>query len=662
MFSKDPVNSFSDSIYEFGPFRLDTARRTLFRDGEPVGLAPKALDMLVVLVTHRGEVLEKDKLMDLLWPDSIVEEANLPLNVSALRKALGESPGERKYIVTIPGTGYKFAAEVHAVELREKDSLVIGTAYSRDKVAIEEATHGGEAPFQGRLVTRVSARLWSRASLLTLGIIVGMAAVGWYAWRTKSQPDPVIVRSLAVMPFVTLGDTDEQLGMGLADVLITRLSGLRTIMIRPTSSVLRYAGGRRGASEIGRELGVESVLEGTVQRSDGRIRITARLLRAADGMPLWAGQFDALSSDIFSVEDAISEQLAERLASHLNTEQRLALARHDTQTPQAHALFLKGRYQVEKRTPEGSRKAIEFFTEALSLDPNSALSYTGLAEAYLSATMTGGMVPNEAFPLMKRAAMRALELDPLLADAYCMRGVTKFWHEWDYAGAERDFKRAIEINPNLALAHEYYGHLLSNLAEPDEALRESARALEIDPTSLVFNTLRGQKLMYARRYDDAIAHLRKSLEFEPNFWMTHLTLAKVYECKGMYENAISEYQEARRLSPSSSESTSYLGHTYAVMKRRNEANEAIKELKQMSLKGYVAPKGIALIYAGLGEQDSMYDWLEKAYEGRDVGLAFIKVEPRWDPYRSDPRFADLMRRVGFQVSTSDSPKTNSHGR
>ena len=646
------MNSIRDSVYEFGPFRLDTARRTLLRDGEPVGLAPKALDMLVVLVTHPGEVLGKDRLMELLWPDSIVEEANLPLNVSALRKALGESPGERRYIVTVPGTGYKFTAEVRNVGLAEEEAaVVISTRYSRSTVVVEErATHDGEGALlsQNGIVTRLLPYLRGRTTLLTLGVIAGIAAaVGWYASRAKSEPAPVMVRSLAVLPFVTLGENiDEPLGIGLADVLITRLSGLRTIMVRPTSAVLRYTSGR-GASEVGRELGVETVLEGSVQKSDGRIRITVRLLRVADGMPLWAGKFDASSSDLFSVEDSISEQVAAGLALQLSREERLALTKRDTRTPEAHAAFLKGRYQVEKRTPEASRKAIEFFTEAIRLDPDSALSYTGLAEAYLGATITGGMVPHEAFPPCKRAATRALEIDPSLADGHCMLGVVNFWYEWNYANAEQDFKRAVEINPNLALAHEYYGHLLSNLGKHEQALSESARALEIDPMSLILNALRGQKLMYAAKYDDAIKQLLRSLEFEPTFWVSRLALGKVYERKGMYEKAISEYQEARRLSPNSAESTSYLGHTFAVMRRRKEAHEAIDELKQMSLRGYVAPKGVALVYAGLGDKDSMFDWLEKAYDGRDIGLTFLKVEPRWDPFRSDPRFVNLMRRVGF---------------
>jgi DNA-binding winged helix-turn-helix (wHTH) protein/TolB-like protein/tetratricopeptide (TPR) repeat protein len=647
------LNPADKQLYEFGPFRLDAARRVLLRGDEPVPLAPKAFDMLIVLVSHRGQVLEKDRLMEILWPDSVVEEANLPQNISALRKALGESPSERKYIVTIPGKGYKFAAEVQ--ESPGENATLVMNRYSRATIVVEEKEDDGRnaalpAETLGVAAAAAPARKTASRTLAFAGtaLLIAAALFGWLASRKKEEVTPRPIRSIAVLPFKQLlASGDDPLGVGITDVLIARLSSLHGIIVRPTSAVLKYTAVDKGTAEIGRELGVESVLEGSVQRSGESMRATVRLLRVSDGVLLWSDKFDGPSTDLFTLEDRISERVAEKLTLQLRPEEKYALARHYTENSEAHLAYLKGRYQVEKRTPDAAARAIEFFQQALQKDTNYALAHVGLAESYMTLAVTGARRPNEAFPRVKEGVTRALEIDPLLADAYTILGVTKFWHDWDYPGAGQDFKRAIEINPNHARAHEMYAHLLSNLGRPAEALAESSRALELDPLSLIGNALRGQQLNFAGRYDDAIEHLQKTLDVEPNFWIAHIGLGKAYERKKMYSEAIAEFQTAWDLSNGSSEPKSLLGYTYAVSGRPREAHLALQELKQSARVRYIAPKHIALIYAGLGDKNGMFEWLEKAYEDRDISLTFIKVEPRWDPFRADARFVNLIHRVGF---------------
>ncbi len=659
------VNPADQDTYEFGPFRLDVPKRVLLREGERVALAPKALDMLIVLVRHQGQVLEKDRLMELLWPDTVVEEANLPLNVSALRKALRESPGERKYIVTVPGRGYKFAAEIRQ-SVGDTTTLIIDR-YSKATMVVEERDDDEEnvaqTPFAGsdeKSVTVLPQTVETQeplrrtplrqALLITIGgaVLVGAIAFGWSALQSRLGPDQTAIRSLAVLPFKSLSaGGDESFPLGMTDVLITRLSNLREVTVRPTSAVLKYAHGEESAIEIGRDLGVESVLEGSIHRSEGVLRVTLRLLRVSDGATLWADKIDARSTDIFVVEDMISEQVAEKLTLQLNRETREALARHETENQLAHLLFLKGRYEVERRTPDGARQAIDFFREAIEADSRYALAHVGMAESYGTLALSGAMVPNEAFPRLKEAATKALAISPLLADGYTLLGVSKFFHEWDYSGAERDLRKAIEINPNHARAHEMLGHLSSNLGKHGEGVVEFDRAIALNPMAMITHALRSQALTFAGRYDDAITRMKELIELEPGFWISHLVLGKVYERKAMYRQALTELQTAWEQSGYGAEAKSYLGYTYAASGARKEAERALDELKRVAVQRYVSPKSVALVSAGLGDEDEMFTWLEKAYEGRDIGLAFLKVEPRWNPYRADRRFADLMRRVGF---------------
>jgi TolB-like protein/DNA-binding winged helix-turn-helix (wHTH) protein/tetratricopeptide (TPR) repeat protein len=649
----------TEKISLFEDFTLDLARGCLLRGSQPIHLRPQSYEVLKYLVANKGRLISKDQLIEDVWQGRAVTDGSLGKCIEELRAVLGKDA--RQYVRNVRGRGYIFDPKTD-----EQSPLESESRWSEEidvvRVLVEDEYHENDAAQARRAVVTPSPsgvssdsrRTLSRTKGLVLAITVllvvtaGMAAY-YYSWIAPKTTGLSKVKSLAVLPFKSLSGEagNEYLGLGMADTVITRLSNLREVAVRPTSAVMKYDDSAKERIEICRELGVDAVLEGSIHISGGRMRVTVQLVSVRAQTPIWADTFDERFTDIFSVEDSISQRVAERLTLELSSDDRKALTKHQTENTEAHLLGLSGRYLLEKKKTEGTRKAIEYFEKAIEKDPKYALAYAGIAESYFSLSITGSMEPREAFPKARAAATKALEIDPLLADAHYDLGIAHFFHDWDWAAAEREFKRAIEINPNYAAPHEMYAHLLSNLGRHDEALVESSRSLELNPLSLISNAIRGQILFFAGRYDEAAAHLQNAINIEPNFWISHLTLGKVYERKKMYSQALAEFQSASQVSGGAPEPKSLLAYTLAVSGNPGEARRLVNELQRMSQRQYVAPKHIALVYAGLREKDEMLDWLEKAYRDRDISLTFIKVEPRWDEYRAEPRFADLLRRVGF---------------
>ena len=637
-------------FYQFGPFRIDAEKRLLMREGETVPLKGKAFDMLLALVQHRGQVLEKDGLMRMLWPDSDVEESNLPLHISALRKALGESPNERGYIVTVPGRGYRFVADVEEFDNEGQDLIV--EKYTQSIILIQEQDASPDDAIKALPAPRVfSSRLNLILACLTILAVISLLALGWwlgFSKKPESQPGNLLIQSLAVLPFRQLGSAgDEYLGLGIADSLITRLSNLREIKIRPTSAVLKYNNEPKQPTDSGRELGVEAVLEGSIHRDGENVRVTVQLVRVADGSTLWAEKFDDRFTGIFKIEDSISRRVAEGLVSKLTGKEREVVAKHYTENTEAYELYMKGRYSFNKLTPEGLKKSIDYFQQATERDPGYALAFVGLSDCYSSLPLNSDVPPREAFPKAKQAAARALEIDARLAEAHDSMGSISFWFDWDWAKAESHLKRAIDLNPNNPLARFNYAHLLFNSGRFEEGEIEVRRALELDPVSLIINSIMGQFLFEARQYDQAIDQLDKALELEPNLWLTHLFLGKVYAQKGMYNEALIESQKALQFSGGNTEASSLMGYTYAISGNKKQAEKVLGELKKLSKQKYVPASNIALIYAGLGETDQALDWLENAYDERDVHVTFLKTVSHWDSMRKEPRFTSLLQRGSF---------------
>jgi TolB-like protein/DNA-binding winged helix-turn-helix (wHTH) protein/Tfp pilus assembly protein PilF len=656
-------------LYEFGPFRLDPVRRVLLREGEIVPLTPKAFDTLLALIENSDRVIEKDELMKTLWPDTIVEERNLAVNISSLRKALGETATDHRYIVTVPGRGYRFAANVR--RLRDESGDLIVEHHSRSRVFIheQEGAIRGNQEDSADMLTRGQDELAASARhrvaappfkvLAILLLLAGAAAALIYlvisgkSKQVDRNPAASVpaATSIAVLPFKQLGVEagDEYFGLGVADVLITRLSNIRQITIRPTSAVLKYSGQAQDPAAAGRELGVDSVLEGNVQRAGEQIRVTVRLVSVRDGAPLWAEKFDAKFTDIFKVQDSISEQVARALMLKLTGEEQVRLTRRYTDNTEAYQAYLRGRYFWNKRTEKSFENGIKYFRQAIELDPNYALAYAGLADSYLLLGSYSFQPPTDAMLKARTAALKALEIDDTLAEAHTSLAVVKYRYDWDWSGAEREFKQAIELNLNYPTAHYWYAHFLVQMERFDEAMAEAKQALALDPLSLITNHIVGLIFYYVRQYDQAIEQYRKTLDLDPNFDAARLFLGRAYVQKGMYTEAIAELQKAIGLNEDNLRITAALGHAYAVSGRGGEAQKVLNKLKELSKRRYVPPFDVALIYAGLGEKDEAFAWLEKAYEERAVRrFLFLKIEPAFDGLRSDSRFQDLLRRMGFE--------------
>lgn len=624
-----------NDFYQFGPFQLNVSERLLLRDGKPVPLPPKDFDMLLVLVENGGRVLEKDELMRRVWPDSFVEEANLSHHVFTLRKALGEVEGGSKYIETVPRRGYRFVADVNVV---------------RNESGDPEPRQSAESDSKGQTgITRSAATKTLPIILIACAVAAGLgiASYIWLNGRTTTD-ETAAIKSIAVLPFKPLvaDARDESLELGMADALITRLSNLRNIIVRPTSTVRRYSDLSQDPVAAGKELGVEAVLEGSIQRLDERVRVTVRLVSVGDGSSLWADTFDETVTDIFKIQDRISEQVAQALRLELTRAEKTLLSRHDTNSSAANQSYMMGRYHWSRSNPEGWLKAVEYFNRAVEQDPNYALAYTGLADAYVSLAFD--VLPQgEAVVKAKESALKALELDSSLAEAHVSLGRIKAYFEWAWEDAEREFKQAIELDPNSANSYREYGLYLSCAGRNEEAIRETERARSLDPFSLSTNFAVGWTLIGARRYDEAIEQFRRALEMDPRFAQAHLFVGIAYEGKGMWDEAIQEMQKAASLSEDSMLIKAQLGHAYASSGRRAEAEKILAELLESSRQRRVSPYYIAMIYAGLDDKDQVFAWLEKAYAERSRRLWALRVVPTWENLRSDSRFADLIRRMGL---------------
>jgi TolB-like protein/class 3 adenylate cyclase/Tfp pilus assembly protein PilF len=493
-------------------------------------------------------------------------------------------------------------------------------------------------------------------ALLTAIVLVIAVYFYWQrGWQKPAVPAgtvPVATteKRIAVLPFKPLApeNRDPVLELGMADSLITKLSNSRQIIVRSLASVRKYGGLDQDSIAAGRELQADSVLEGTVQKSGDHIRVTARLIDVADGTSLWADTFDEKMTDVFAVQDAISQKVADALALRLSGAEKERLTRRYTDNVEAYQLYLTGRYHWSKLTPPDIRKGIGFFQQAIDLDPRYALAYFGLAEANRSLSINADVPSKDCLPQAKAAAKKALEIDESLAEAHASLSFSLIWYDWDWANAEREAKRAIALNPNSAHSHFAYAHLLSHQAHHDQASVEMARARELDPVFLLYRALEGMYFHYARRDAEALVRLQMALDLDPDFWVTHLILRRVYTQQRRYPEAIAEFGKARELSHGNSEAIASIGYVAALSGDKAKARAVVDELRALSSEHYIPPVNVGLVFNALGEQSEALASLEKGCEERDVRVTLLKVDPRWDSLRSNPRFAAILKRIGLQ--------------
>jgi len=457
-------------------------------------------------------------------------------------------------------------------------------------------------------------------------------------------------KRIAVLPFkpLTPENRDQILELGMADSLITKLSSSRQVIVRSLASVRKYSGLDQDSLAAGRELQADSVLEGNLQKSGDHIRVTARLISVADGASLWAGTFDEKMTDVFAVQDAISQRVADALALRLSGQEKERLIRRYTDNVEAYQLYLTGRYHWAKFTPPDIRKGIGFFQQAIQLDPKYALAYFGFAEANRSLAINADVPSKDCLPQAKAAAIKALEIDDSLAEAHASLSFSLIWYDWDWDGGAREAQRAIALNPNSAHSHFALAHVLSDQGRHEQALAEVARARELDPVFLLYRALEGMFFHHARRDAEALDRLQKTVDLEPNFWVTHFMLGKVDTQQRKYSEAIEEFGKARELSHGNSEAIASVGYGAALAGDKLKAQAVVNELKALSNEHYVPPVNVALVLSALGETDKALASLEKGCAERDVRLTLLKVDPRWDSLRSDPRFIAILKRIGLQ--------------
>jgi DNA-binding winged helix-turn-helix (wHTH) protein/TolB-like protein/Tfp pilus assembly protein PilF len=649
------MGSLVRTLYEFGPFHLDPSERLLLYHGRPVTMTPKAFDMLVVFVERSGHLVEKEELMRAVWPDAFVEEGNLCVIVSMLRKALSVDTSEHKYIETVSKRGYRFLAEVKNVSegcFGIPQSVPIGEPAEEDFAGTVPAAHlpvSVATPATPNFSLAFGWKILLSAFAITLVVLVPTRVLLTKVKTTAHPVDTVAVRSFAILPFQTLGakSDDEYLGLGVADAVITKLANSEKLVVRPTSAIQKYAGVSQDPLAAGREQEVDAVLGGRIQREGNRLRLTVQLIRVRDGAQLWADSFDEKFTDIFAVEDEVSEQVAQSIRLKLTGEERKRFSKRSTGNRDAYEAYIKGRYFWNKRTEDGIGKGLSYFQKAIALDPTFAQAYVGVADSYATLGLYSLRPPKDAFPAAKEAARKALEMDDGLAEAHATLGLIYFYYDWNGLAAENEFRKAFAENANYAMAHSWNGENLAAMGRFSEAIQEASLAQEDDPLSLIINTNAGWTQFLAGHRDQAIETLKKAIEIDPTFPRTHFRLGSVYAQMGRFDSAIAELQKAVHLSDGNSYYEGSLGQAYAVSGNIGGARRVLDLLEKRNRSEHIPAYAIAVVYAGLGEKEHAFASLQKALEDRSASMVFLKMDPALANLHSDPRFAELTHRLTF---------------
>jgi TolB-like protein/DNA-binding winged helix-turn-helix (wHTH) protein/Flp pilus assembly protein TadD len=622
------MDASEKSVYEFGEFRLDPVNQLLLCKGAPVSMTPKVFNTLVLLVERHGQLIEKDEFIRQLWPGTFVEESALAENISRLRRALGETAGA--LIVTVPKRGYRFVGDVRTI------------APTEPKTGHND-THTWRVP---RL--KVAAMGVAILTVCGLGYLYTVSR-SRVAGASPNEP----IRSLAVLPLENLsGDpAEDYFADGITDELITQLGRISALRVISRTSSMLFKRTSKTLAEIARELNVEAVVEGTVVRSGGRVRVTAQVIQVNPEKHLMAERYDRPLGDVVVVQGQLAREISEAIRITLTPQEQTRLASVRPIDSDAHEAYLMGRYYWGRRTEATTLKAMASFQQAIERDSQFAAAYAGLADSYFSLSLPEALqeflAPTDAYPKARAAADRALQIDSTLAEPHGTLGMVKFNYDRDWKGAEQEFKRAIDLNANYANAHHWYGMSLIWQDRFDEALEQVERARKLDPLSLVINANLGFVLSVARRYDEGVKQVRKTLEMDANFAHAHFRLGEIDVMRGRYAEAIPELQKAISLSDGSPRATAELGLAYALQGNREAALKLLDALRHRSTERYVSPFNIALIYGGLNEKDRTLEWLEKAFAERSPTLSLLRVTPAFASVRAEPRFTLLVNRVGL---------------
>jgi TolB-like protein/Flp pilus assembly protein TadD len=587
------MSSTPPSAYKFGGFSLLTADKQLIYDGKPVPLPPKAFDTLLLLVQNQGHLLEKDAFLKRLWPDSFVEEVALAHSISQVRKALRTGTPESEFIETVPKRGYRFIAAVEAVAPPADPRL------SRTRLAV--------LPFEN---LSADAQREYVADGLTEEVI---AALG--------QVDPE--------HFGVIGRT----------------------------SMMAYKRTTKSLAEVGAEVNAEFLVESSIRFEGDRLRITSRLIRTSDQMQIWSASFDSEPPSVLEFQRELSTAIAHQVRLHLSPERLSALERRQPRQAEAYDLYLRGRFFSNQLSPLTTRRALEFYGQAIALDPNYALAWAGLAMAYAGSPINGDAPPLQMGPRAREAAAHAAVAAPALAETQTSLGVVKFWLDWDWAGAEAACRSAIALDSSSSLAHRMLGVVLSAVGRHEDAFMAMRRARELDPFDSVHHALSAQVAFTARDYMTAVECARQATLLNPEFWVAYYQLAQAYERLGQYDAALDALQKASPFSSGNSKVISLRGYVLAKLGRTGEAEDLLHTLEAVSREQYVPPYALALLHAGLNDREAAMECLERAYDAHDVHLVLLVIDPKWDTFREDARLLAIIERCAFVDGAANTRRT-----
>ena len=587
-------------VYQFGPFRLDSAEHLLVCGGQRVYLTPKDFEILLLLIKNRGHILEKEELMKEVWPDAFVEEGNLNRHISTIRKNLSEHHGKREYIETIPRRGYRFIA--HVQDLRDEDTRAMGNERAGALVRANEA-------------------------------------------NARTRP----FDSLAVLPLVNASadQSVEYLSEGITDSVINILSRLPHLRVMARSTVSRYKGREVDPQEVAQEIGVSAVMVGRLLEFGKNLIVKVELVDAEDGSQLWGEQYSRKSTDIFAIQEEISQKIAKKLRLRLTDEQKRRLTKRHTQSTEAYQSYLMGLLLLNKRTPDSLRNSIKHFERAIKLDRQYALAYVGLAQSYHHLSDYNLVSHEISLHKVREMALHAIQLDPDLAEARIALAYIRRY-AWDWAGMEEEYLAAIKISPNLAVAHKYYSTLLRQTGRFEESFAEIRKAQELDPISPNIMATASANFYFARQYERALKEILKVIELEPSMPSGHFVAGWIYTQQERYAEAIEAFQKAGSLLEyDNPEITSNLACAYALSGKTKKARQLLSQLLERSQREDAHSYHIALIYTALRDQEQAFTYLERAYEEHSPELGYLRADPLLDSLRADARFVSLLRRVGF---------------
>jgi TolB-like protein/DNA-binding winged helix-turn-helix (wHTH) protein len=623
--------------FQFGEFELDAASYELHRAGRPVRLERQPMDLLILLVRRGGQLVSRAEIIDQLWGKDVFVDVDTGVHtaVRKIRQALRDSADAPKFVETLQGRGYRFIGDVKVVPTHSPEA-------SADTGAVPPAVSSPEP---------IRHRFRRAPGWIVAGSLVAGSAMGMFLWASRDGGSSGTRVTLAVLPFENLsGDPGrEYLAGGLeeeANASLGQIDPDRLSVVARTST-RTYKGTSKSASAIGKELSADYLVEGSIRVESGRVRVTVSLVRVADQLQIWSHSYDREPTSLLGLQQELSTAIAEQVRLRLSPERLHTLARRQTQNADAYDLYLRGRNLEDRRTPPATVRAIEYYEQATALDARYALAWAGIARTQAARILNSDADPLVVSPLAREAAAEAVRIDPDLAEAQFASGFVNWCCEWNWSAAETSLKRAVALDSRFSPAFVTLGHALSQLQRHDEAAALALRAREIEPLSPMTYAISSQIAFQARDYPGALKLGQRSVVLDPGFWIGHIMLAQAYGETGAMDRAFESLEAAARLSDQNSKTISLRGYFQARAGRVTEARQVLSALEAASRTRYVPPYAIALIHAGLGARDAAFEWLGRAYDVRDTHLIFLTVDPKWDPFRADPRFRDLLARCGF---------------